>query len=1656
MARAISPIFNAPEEPDRGITSRDLSIRFTPEGRLGPNRLGEVPGELASGGDSSNPADFVVSLPLRGIGMFGQGLGAGIKGVADVVSQSPIGQIGSIGGGAAGTAIDGFGKFLLDALSAPSSVVQDFGARLRLMQGPSGMSQDVQQMMNSGVNTDQIIKHMRETGQSFSNDKTINLGLAILLDPLNLTPFALGKVNLLKSLAKFGSMGTGLAIGGTAAGPVGAAVGAGLGYVARNLAAGTKFGKMVGEASATVPVVGGSRGLNIANKVATFNALSKAGTLAENPKAAVVEIGWGNGLNAKVPTALFAGIDRATFRHLRNVGGAIKTGMAIPLVREIARRVSPEALTDVSRLAEKIGGPDASVAVFSRFAIANVNRFVSSMSRFKTSEIGDYAASIVDTLSTDVKVAIMEYRNAGVVGTSTDYVMNALKKQAETAGKTLDEKYGLTEADITGYLQDTSTAYVGRNIDPTTGYQLVDGADTIKLTNARLEERIIQMRSDIDLQGFDAIKYATEAADHIQGRVNKFFGEEIESSARKFSEAIGESGQNAASVAGRETAASRIMLQQATQLADNIAGHASDNFARSAGSVAATTQHIAMVLDEFFGGARLVDGKAVGGKYLDNSGNLLNNPRVTQELAKRLTLSESITYGYNINRVGNIRRAFALAANYTKADGATKQSLLAEASKIMGRQITEPQMIEFAALLEKGSSFLKPTFVRSDSLVTSKVSQWTDLYDAIYSGGDINFALYDEIPQSVLADLSNLVANKAKRDDILKSWAYQASVQFADVANNLPGIKIARGLVSPEEVSGMLKSALTSRATVSRASASEIQAMKQAWAAMGGDIKQIDDVVAAAKRDGYEIGIAPESGTIQEVRVVGASRSPEGLAIPETVSRTRPFVDITADFVDGLPDFANPKKYQAGYTRKAIEFMTAPVYQSNLASQSIQRLQIGLRDRFSASEITSFYNKVLAQAAEGRVGARGLGAKSYESLMDEVLAETGDSLAARGKILQANGLKAIDLEAEVIRAMRGEAKNVGYSQAITGTLKDQGALGIGKALAKVSENYYPGFKYKYNPMFFVQELIESPFFAEARGIQKTAMEEKLRAAGLSSREIRTAFGQRSNAMRETIQEQAFFTFTARSRDGMPSALNQQIKFTDVLRPKDGGVVSGRWDKLADFKESYRDIMAIHDMAPNWQKWVMETKPDEFSSLYKTFGPDPVDQMLGWYNQYRRNSSLLFGGSAVDRLKAPGYGFAVNPSRDGLLEAQANFDGIIGSTDIVTFAGHVNQGMRPTAVGAVIRAKVINVAQDSGYDVARVRQALSNYDALAVAYAREFQRSGPNLEIIAAEYKAAQQVMKAEVNSLGKQLIAADINKAIMEELMDSAIPGFSGTENAAKVIEALANARKYGANLRPLADLIDEVRGRFAGDLVALRPGTREAIRNVVNNILAGDSSVAKSGRNVRSILTDSTQSLLRDHAGEETLFQAAKFSYMKSAEVMDRVNYFKNDRSLFERGINHQFLGLYPFSYMFGKVLPEVARFLFWKPFGAIAPGAGYSAYKKVSDYLERMGPPPEWKETTQRPDYEFLLAQLLPGTPEDITVVIPGWARRAASTVSRQGYDQYGVVDVAEEFTKPFTNTGVGGFLQLAARSAAQISDIGADAATNFFNTDEPSSLR
>ena len=219
-----------------------------------------------------------------------------------------------------------------------------------------------------------------------------------------------------------------------------------------------------------------------------------------------------------------------------------------------------------------------------------------------------------------------------------------------------------------------------------------------------------------------------------------------------------------------------------------------------------------------------------------------------------------------------------------------------------------------------------------------------------------------------------------------------------------------------------------------------------------------------------------------------------------------------------------------------------------------------------------------------------------------------------------------------------------------------------------------------------------------------------------------------------------------------------------------------------------------------------------------------------------------------------------------------------------------------------------------------------------------------------------------------------------------------------------------------------------------------QRIDAIVKNVLSREGTTLEMMTNrVANTLHDSAIRLLQDHGGEELAFQSAKFGYQETARAMDKVNYFNPDRGWLERTMNHQFLGLYPLSYMFGKVLPETFRFLFWKPFGAVAPGAGYQAYSKFMEYLGQNGFLPDFEEKgTERPDYLFFLTQLIPGTPEDITVGLPGWVRRGMSTISRQGYDQFTLDQLAGELGKPLVDTGAFGAGRMMARSLQELTGL------------------
>lgn len=1638
----------------RGITSRQLNVTLTPEGSINTGQLANVPNALSQGGDSSNPLDFAASLPFRGLGMAGQALGAGIKVGADVIGASPLGFIASqrIGDGSVGDVVGNIGKIFLDILAKPGEIVQDFGASLRIKTANGTLPPDIQAMVDSGASEESIVRYMRETGRSLANDRTVNLGLSLLLDPLNLTPFALGKVNLLKAVGKLGTVGAGIGAG-AALGPVGAAAGGLAGY-ALGGRVGTKLAQIGWKAGAKT--ISKESGLELSSKARSIQAYEKAGT------ALPPDLNKGQYI-------IYNEIDKALFRPMRNVAAGVKEGLKLKTGQLMLRAYSANVIDDFYKAASDGFGEDAAKLGLRRFAIAKTNSVIQSVSRSRVGEVEAAVDNVVENVDADINKALQDYVDARYKNVddatfnrlteasgdsikfpgSSDYVMARLADDAGQLG--YEGKYGMSREEITAYMQDASPGY-GPRTDPGTGLRIVDETTTKQAAKNRLRNRLLQARMDTEMVGYDPVRDAVRAASTNMDMIDNGLLDEIALEVKKEAEYVGIAGP----VKGTSsTAAAKRAYMYAERLATELANASSDDVSRVVGRIEATPVQIEAMAKNLFGGSTVEGGRLVGGKYFDEAGQLSPAANISRQLSQRFAFARSTTYGFNINRMGNVRRVLHVASLFEKATLREKDVYAKDISKALGKPVTVRELEQILPKLKElgdPATYARPTFIKSTSLIDTKVEQWIALFENLGPDGGLVASQYPDISQTVIAQL-NRAASKggaASAGEVKKIWATQAAAAFEDVAAHHPGYKLSSGSVSAQQVKDFLTAAKNSSATTARATPKELSAIREAWRALTGNSDEIDGIIAAAKRDGYELGIAPADNVIREPRLI-ATVEKQGLAVPEVATIDRPFIDITSEFVDGLPDFANRQSYKVGGVRGAIQGMLAPVPQSLVSSSASQRLQLILRNRFTVDEIDEFNRRIVTKSVETRIGTRGLSQDTLEDIMGGILQEkTGAASvkaawAERTQALEKAGIRSPDLQSDVIKAFKGEYGISGYSQWISGSMKT--APGIGKFLSQISENLYPTLKYKVNPMFFAQELIESPFYAELRGMNRGDMEAKLKAANLDPRELRQMFGERAAAQATQLHEQAFFSFTARSRGAADSALKEGLTMKNII--SENGIISQGWDFTANIKEQYRDLMAAADLAPKFQKFVQTNMPHEYTALHAKYGPDAFNQLVGWTTDYKRMQNAKFGGSAVNTMKAPGFGFAVNPSASQLATIIQDINDVLPMHTADKFGALIQGGARPRIITSTFRAKFINSAQDAGYDVSSARTALDQLDNVAQRYALELNRVGPNLQFLRTEYDSALKTFGVEMRGLTSQLQLADVQKAIVQELMDAYIPGFSLTPDASKIIEAIGNARKYGAKFATMGNLIEQIR-LDAGDLSTLGAGARETIRETVKRYanFAGERGTAI--RSTQDILTDTTSNLLKDHAGQEAMFEAAKWSYAKSVQEMNNVNYFKTDRSWFERSINHPFLGLYPFSYMFGKALPELARFMFYKPFGVTAPGAGYVAYRKMADYISYNGLPPGWEVTQEKPDWQFLLVQLIPAVPGDMTVVTPHWFRSAVSTISRQGYDQYKATDLLGEATDWVARTGVGGFAQLAAKAGGELTGGAADFLTGKFNTD------
>lgn len=219
------------------------------------------------------------------------------------------------------------------------------------------------------------------------------------------------------------------------------------------------------------------------------------------------------------------------------------------------------------------------------------------------------------------------------------------------------------------------------------------------------------------------------------------------------------------------------------------------------------------------------------------------------------------------------------------------------------------------------------------------------------------------------------------------------------------------------------------------------------------------------------------------------------------------------------------------------------------------------------------------------------------------------------------------------------------------------------------------------------------------------------------------------------------------------------------------------------------------------------------------------------------------------------------------------------------------------------------------------------------------------------------------------------------------LPSVMATKDAAEVNAVIGD---FGPKL---LETIDEL----APDVgKAWRATWGEDPRTIAQGVLQMmKDRAAPLGSNLEEVLAHARP----DAPFEESLVnQVVAKQLDESQRLAYKVINLSDERNFLERSINHPFLGLYPFNYYYGKVLPEFARFLFKSPFGANAPGLAASDLETVHRAIVGQiaaDPKGFGSAVAANQNLIYVIQTLLPGTPWDIPVNAPAWARHVSQTL-------------------------------------------------------------
>lgn len=193
----------------------------------------------------------------------------------------------------------------------------------------------------------------------------------------------------------------------------------------------------------------------------------------------------------------------------------------------------------------------------------------------------------------------------------------------------------------------------------------------------------------------------------------------------------------------------------------------------------------------------------------------------------------------------------------------------------------------------------------------------------------------------------------------------------------------------------------------------------------------------------------------------------------------------------------------------------------------------------------------------------------------------------------------------------------------------------------------------------------------------------------------------------------------------------------------------------------------------------------------------------------------------------------------------------------------------------------------------------------------------------------------------------------------------------------------------------------------------------IENGLLHGDNAV-HAGL-IQDIAGIPTGAAAPYNFTEGMAHQLAVSAMQRKWQDAFRLQYFAQSRTMLERTINHPMFGLYPASYMWGKLMPEVVQFMAQRPFGIRTGGALSAMMHAKSEIALRREYDPAFDAQIEKLGHSqamSFLGYMLPTLPWDISASAPVWMKDVAAQGTAQAKavaagQQPGGLDVMQPFT-------------------------------------------